>query len=140
MRLIVIGCAPFDCIPAFQKETHFTEELYCDPKRTVYKALGLGSKMVLISGHSKHVKSSALMGTLRSIWRALKSLRKQGDVAQQGGAFVLGPGNKILFQHRDAHPLDHADINKLLVSASLPEFAFSTEACDTAPKDEVCGA
>ena len=95
VRLVVIGCAPYDCIPSFQKETKFTEELYCDPDRKVYKALGLGAKMVLISGHSKHVKSSALMGALRSIWRGLKSLRKQGDVSQQGGAFVLGPQNQV---------------------------------------------
>ena len=41
---------------------------------------------------SEHVKSSALSGALRSTWEALKGLEMQGDVKQQGGQFVIGPG------------------------------------------------
>jgi len=34
-------------------------------------------------------------GTLRSTFQTLKSMQLQGDVKQQGGQFVLGPGKKM---------------------------------------------
>ena len=42
-RLIVIGCAPANCIKDFKKETNFQQEVYCDPNREVYAALGLSA-------------------------------------------------------------------------------------------------
>ncbi len=125
VRLIVIGCAPHTFIKSFRAETGFQLELYCDPERVVYKALGLASRMGAITGHSPHVKSGMLIGTLKSTWRGLKSMRLQGNVTQQGGAFVLGPNDAIHFSHLDANPLDHADINTLLVAAGLPRFDFA---------------
>jgi hypothetical protein len=32
------------------------------------------------------------MGVMRSLWRGMKHKEFQGDVKQQGGALVLGPG------------------------------------------------
>lgn len=44
---------------------------------------------------SKHVKSSFLSGVLQSTFRGVKYCEMQGDINQQGGAFVLGPGQCI---------------------------------------------
>ena len=63
-----------------------------------------------------------------------------GKVTQQGGAYVIAAGGAVLFEHRDANPMDHADINILLSKASLPSFPFSEEPCKTAPPGEVCGS
>jgi len=41
---------------------------------------------------SKHVKSSFLSGVLQSTLRGMKYREMQGDLNQQGGAFILGPG------------------------------------------------
>ena len=41
---------------------------------------------------SEHVRSSVLAGFASSIWRTVKSMGMQGDVKQQGGQLVLGPG------------------------------------------------
>ena len=41
---------------------------------------------------SKHIKSNYIMGTLRAAWRGMKFCEFMGDINQQGGAFVLGPG------------------------------------------------
>ena len=41
---------------------------------------------------SRHVKSSILSGVLQSTWRAVKSMQYQGDMMQQGGQFIVGPG------------------------------------------------
>ena len=32
------------------------------------------------------------MGVMRSLWRGMKHKEFQGDVKQQGGALVVGPG------------------------------------------------
>jgi hypothetical protein len=46
----------------------------------------------------------------------------QGDVSQQGGAFVLGPGPVALLVHRDAHTFGHAPIDELLIAAGKTPF------------------
>lgn len=43
---------------------------------------------------SPHVKSGIVVGQLKSIWRAMTSpaFDFQGDLHQQGGAIIAGPG------------------------------------------------
>ena len=53
---------------------------------------------VLYVASSEHVKSSKLGGTLKSTFQAMKSMQLQGDVKQQGGQFVLGPGKATYIQ------------------------------------------
>lgn len=125
--MVVIGCAGHTDIKGFRKETKYTQELYCDPDRRLYKAFELKASMGGTGGHSEHVKSSIVGGTLKSIWRGLKSMHAQGNVLQQGGAFVVAPGGTILYEHRDDNPQDHAPINDLLVAAGLPRFDFAAK-------------
>lgn len=33
------------------------------------------------------------MGVVKSTWRGMKYSENQGDMNQQGGALILGPGN-----------------------------------------------
>ena len=42
------------------------------------------------------------MGVMRSLWRGMKHKEFQGDVKQQGGALVVGPGT-FLFLLRFAN-------------------------------------
>jgi hypothetical protein len=51
----------------------------------------------------------------------------QGDVQQQGGAFVMGPGRTVHFAHHDQGALDHCNIDVLLEQAGLPPFFKPTE-------------
>ena len=39
-----------------------------------------------------HVKSGVLSGIAQSTWRGMKFKKMQGDMNQQGGALILGPG------------------------------------------------
>lgn len=50
---------------------------------------------VFSANPSPHVKSSLFMGQMKSIWRAMTSpaFDFQGDLHQQGGAIIAGPGN-----------------------------------------------
>jgi len=46
---------------------------------------------------SEHVKSSKLGGILKSTFQTMKSMQLQGDIKQQGGQFVLGPGMFMVY-------------------------------------------
>lgn len=130
VRIVVVGCAPARFIKPFVADTKFPYDLYSDPNRELYSKLGLVNKLGGLGGSkSPHVKSSITGGILKSTWRGLKSMRMQGDVKQQGGALVLGPGDELVYAHQDANPADHAPIDVLLQAAGLePFFGYTTGA------------
>ncbi|KAM6965029.1 LOW QUALITY PROTEIN: peroxiredoxin-like 2C [Aplochiton taeniatus] len=72
---------------------------------------------------SPHVKSGVLVGHMRSIWRAMTcpAFDFQGDLLQQGGALIVGPGCDVHFAHFDMNRLDHMPINWLLQLAGIQD-------------------
>ncbi|XP_030824597.1 peroxiredoxin-like 2C [Camarhynchus parvulus] len=128
VRLIVIGQSSYHHIKSFCSLTGYTHEMYVDPQREIYKILGMkrgeGNKA---SVWSPHVKSNTLLGSIRSIWRAMTgpAFDFQGDPAQQGGALILGPGNEVHFLHLDKNRLDHVPINTILQLAGVKTVNFS---------------
>ncbi|KAM6392270.1 peroxiredoxin-like 2C isoform 3-T3 [Rhynochetos jubatus] len=108
--------------------TGYTHEMYVDPYREIYKTLGMrrgeGNNT---SVRSPHVKSNTLLGSIRSVWRAMTgpAFDFQGDPAQQGGALILGPGNEIHFLHLDKSRLDHIPINTVLQLAGVKTVNFT---------------
>ena len=121
--MVVIGCAPHKFIKGFITKTGYPYEVFCDSEQAVYKALGMIRSLKIGAG-SEHVKSSALYGSLKSTWEALKSLEMQGDVKQQGGQFVIGPGEQLHYVHLDTGSTDHAPINTVLEAAGVKTVVF----------------
>ena len=102
---------------------------------------------------SPHVKSGIFMGQMKSIWRAMTSpaFDFQGDLYQQGGAIIAGPGehsclskisfllccstvlfftpslfllsagSQVHFSHFNMNRLDHMPINWLLQLAGVQQ-------------------
>ncbi|XP_052013003.1 peroxiredoxin-like 2C isoform X2 [Apodemus sylvaticus] len=108
---------PKSFLRPFCKLTGYSHEIYVDPEREIYKRLGMKrGEEISSSGQSPHIKSNLLSGSLQSLWRAVTGplFDFQGDPAQQGGTFILGPGNNIHFVHRDRNRLDHKPINSVL--------------------------
>ncbi|XP_050185615.1 peroxiredoxin-like 2C [Myiozetetes cayanensis] len=130
VRLIVIGQSSYHHIKPFCSLTGYTHEMYVDPQREIYKTLGMkrgeGSN---VSVRSPHVKSNTLLGSMRSIWRAMTgpAFDFQGDPAQQGGALIIGPGNEVHFLHLDKNRLDHVPINTVLQLAGVKPVNFSNK-------------
>ncbi|NXD43808.1 AAED1 protein, partial [Copsychus sechellarum] len=130
VRLIVIGQSSYHHIKPFCSLTGYTHEMYVDPQREIYKVLGMkrgeGNK---VSVRSPHVKSNTLLGSIRSIWRAMTgpAFDFQGDPAQQGGALIIGPGNEVHFLHLDKNRLDHVPINTVLQLAGVKTVNFSNK-------------
>ncbi|NXO67158.1 AAED1 protein, partial [Phainopepla nitens] len=130
VRLIVIGQSSYHHIKPFCSLTGYTHEMYVDPQREIYKILGMkrgeGNK---VSVRSPHVKSNTLLGSIRSIWRAMTgpAFDFQGDPAQQGGALIVGPGDEVHFLHLDKNRLDHVPINTALQLAGVKTLNFSNK-------------
>ncbi|OWF38577.1 thioredoxin-like protein AAED1 [Mizuhopecten yessoensis] len=125
VRIVVIGPAPCKFIKPFKKETGFNYTLYTDPEREIYKALNLKEKMEHGDDkNNKHVKQNVIMGVLRSTWKAMRVQEYEGNIKQQGGAFVLGPGDAVHFAHIDENSLDHTPINDLLEKAGVAAVSF----------------
>ncbi|KAK7136414.1 hypothetical protein R3I94_014911 [Phoxinus phoxinus] len=129
VRLVVIGQSSCSHIEGFCSLTGYPHEIYVDPERQIYKKLGMrrGETYMETPSNSPHVKSSLLIGNLRSMWRAMTSpaFDFQGDPLQQGGALVVGPGPEVHFAHFDMNRLDHMPINWLLQLAGLHTLDFS---------------
>ncbi|XP_054034264.1 peroxiredoxin-like 2C isoform X3 [Dryobates pubescens] len=110
--------------------TGYTHEMYVDPQREIYKTLGMKrGEDNNASVQSPHVKSNMLLGSIRSMWRAMTgpAFDFQGDPAQQGGALILGPGNEVHFLHLDKSRLDHVPINTILQLAGVKPVNFSNK-------------
>ncbi|XP_025944301.1 thioredoxin-like protein AAED1 isoform X2 [Apteryx rowi] len=133
VRLIVIGQSSYHHIKPFCSLTGYTHEIYVDPQREIYKTLGMkrgeGNNTPGTSVQSPHVKSNMLLGSIRSMWRAMTgpAFDFQGDPAQQGGTLILGPGNEVHFLHLDKHRLDHAPINTVLQLAGVKTVNFTNK-------------
>ncbi|NWH68882.1 AAED1 protein, partial [Geococcyx californianus] len=133
VRLIVIGQSSYHHIKPFCSLTGYTHEIYVDPQREIYKTLGMKrGENNNISVRSPHVKSNMLLGSIKSMWRAMTgpAFDFQGDPAQQGGALILGPGNEVHFLHLDKNRLDHVPINRILQLAGVKTVNFTNQ-CQT---------
>ncbi|ROL53733.1 Thioredoxin-like protein AAED1 [Anabarilius grahami] len=116
-------------VRGFCSLTGYPHEIYVDPERQIYRKLGMrrGETYMETPSSSPHVKSSLLVGSLKSMWRAMTSpaFDFQGDSLQQGGALIVGPGPEVHFAHFDMNRLDHMPINWLLQIAGLQTLDFS---------------
>ncbi|XP_073322546.1 peroxiredoxin-like 2C [Pagrus major] len=125
IRLVVIGQAAHYHIEPFCSLTGYPYEIYVDPERSIYQKLGMKreEKFNDSANRSPHVKSGMLMGQVKSIWRAMTSpvFDFQGDLHQQGGAIIVGPGSHVHFYHCDTNRLDHMPINWLLQLAGVQQ-------------------
>ncbi|XP_062273099.1 peroxiredoxin-like 2C [Scomber scombrus] len=125
INLVVIGQSAHHHIEPFCSLTLYPHEIFVDPERCIYQKLGMKKEEKFTnSAHpSPHVKSGIFMGQMKSIWRAMTSpaFDFQGDMDQQGGAIIAGPGSQIHFSHFDMNRLDHMPINWLLQLAGVQQ-------------------
>ncbi|KAM6363887.1 peroxiredoxin-like 2C isoform 3-T3 [Pluvialis apricaria] len=108
----------------------YTCKEYVEDLAKVPKAfLQITSTLRFCLVRSPHVKSNTLLGSIRSVWRAMTgpAFDFQGDPAQQGGALILGPGNEVHFLHLDKNRLDHIPINTVLQLAGVKTVNFTNK-------------
>lgn len=125
-KIIVVGCGDWSLIEGYQKNAGFKGELYANPDRKLYETLGLVSNLQTTpKGEERrsYLTRSLLSGTLWSIWRGpLKNplnVGKQGNISQNGGDFVFGPGASCSYSSRMKHTEDHVEVSELMKAAGV---------------------
>lgn len=94
----------------FYQDFPFEGEIYIDPSLQTYQrfALPRGVAATLLP-------NANWIPMFKSAFKHQVSQKGiQGDSLQQGGTFLIGPGEKILFSHINQNTGDHADINEIL--------------------------
>ena len=54
-----------------------------------------------------------------AVARGFRQVGRQGDIVQQGGTFVLGPGDRVRYEWRDRYAGDNANLDEVV--DALPE-------------------
>ena len=69
----------------------------------------------LARGWAETFHARAVVKGVRAFARGFRQGARQGDPVQQGGTFVLGPGDAVHFEW-DRHAGDHADLSLVLAA------------------------
>ncbi len=111
VALIAIGSGSPEGARRFMDTLGFSADMYVNPDLSAYRAFRLER------GIWKTLGPASLVRGIRAMMQGFRQGRPDGDLWQQGGVFVLGPGETLLFQHRNTSAGDHADLNAVLAAA-----------------------
>jgi len=108
VRLVVIGNGQAWHAKAFREDEAIPFELWVDPEMKAYRAAGL----------RRGLSKTLSLRSLGHVWRAMRSgfrqTKVQGDPWQLGGAFVITPEGKTVYQQVSREAGDHASMPELL--------------------------
>jgi hypothetical protein len=112
VALVAIGSGTPQQAQDFAKKFKFEGELYVSQDLSAYKAFYLQRGFCRTLGP-------------KSLWRGVGTLTKgfhqglkAGDLWQQGGVFVIGPGNQVFFEHIDSYAGENVNLQEV-IAASL---------------------
>jgi hypothetical protein len=106
--LIAVGSGSTSQAKEFVKSFKFKGEMFVDPSLKTYKAFKLKRGLLQTVGPAS-IKSG-----ISAMSKGFRQGRSAGDLWQQGGIFVIGPGEQLLFAHRNQFAGDHADLEAVL--------------------------
>lgn len=118
-RVVVVGNGGAHFARAFIEERNVTVDVFVDPSRRTYDAAGL----------KRGMGATFSMNVLKNSVRAMKNGHFQGmtkgDPWQQGGVFVLGPGDTEHYAYVSAQAGDHPPVDEV-VDAIVGPFEAQT--------------
>jgi len=110
ISLVAIGNGSPASARQFVQEFQFDGEMYVDPSLEAYRAFKLKRGLLKTLGPTSFLKG---LGAMKNGFRQGSP---DGDLWQQGGLFVIGPGENITFAHRDRFAGDHANLDQVIAS------------------------
>jgi hypothetical protein len=108
--LVVVGPAKPEHIAAFRQATGYAGSLYVDPSLRTFRTAGL------VHGWATTYHPLSVLKGVRAFAQGFRQGARQGDVAQQGGTFVLGPGDRVRFEWRDRFAGDNPDLDAVVTA------------------------
>ena len=110
--LTLIGQATPRQAAAFRRKTKIDLPVLADEPRQTYKLMGLPRASVAQLLGPRSVLSGVKHGARSGVMQG----RIVGDAAQLGGAFVIGPGDEVLFEQRSENAGDTIEPGDLLAA------------------------
>ena len=109
-ELIIVGNGRPEHAIDFRDSEHVESPLYVDPELRAYAAAGL----------KRGLRSSLSVGVLLRGVRALREGKRQGatmgDPWQQGGVFIIRPGNRVDFSYISEEAGDHPSVEAIIAT------------------------
>ncbi len=112
--LVVVAPSKAEHIAGFRESTGYKGALFVDPTLRAFRTAGL------VRGRGSTYHPPAV---LRGVWAMAQGFRqvgRQGDIVQQGGTFVLGPGDRVRYEWRDRYAGHHADLDQVVEALPSP--------------------
>lgn len=106
-RVVVIGQGSPEDAREFRDANGVTLPLYVDPSRASYCAVGLKR------GFWSTLGPGAVARAVSALTSGYRQRRSSGDVLQQGGVVVMGPGGREFYRYASREAGDHPSIGKL---------------------------
>lgn len=113
-KLLVVGSAPHEAIGGFRAATGYEGPLLVDPSLRAFRAAGLAY------GAGRTFDPRMLRLAITAWLSGLRPGTPTGQLFQQGGTFVLGPGEAVRFEWRDRFPGDHPDLREVVAALPSP--------------------
>jgi hypothetical protein len=111
-ELVVVGCGMPEHITGFRAATGYAGPLLTDPSLRTFQAAGLAS------GWSRTFDPRAVLKGIVAFAGGFRQGARRGNPVQQGGTFVLGPGDRVRFAWRDRFAGDHPGMQEVLAALS----------------------
>ncbi|CAD6963663.1 unnamed protein product [Tilletia controversa] len=119
-RVVVVGHGAAEGIERYREmsEARASIEIYADPKKQLFSALGVTRKSLDMGGKTpSYQKGSVLAMVLHGVRESLGSgmlAFKGGDIAQLGADFIFNAQGEVTFAHRMVNSRDHTEVPDLV--------------------------
>ncbi|MBU0992308.1 MAG: AhpC/TSA family protein [Proteobacteria bacterium] len=113
VTIVAIGSGTPEQARDFAEKFNFQGEIYLDQALRSYKAFKLER------GFWRTLGPASLARGFKTLKQGFRQGRNAGDLWQQGGVFVIGPGNQIVFQHRNSGAGDQADLDAVIQACPI---------------------
>ncbi|SPO28446.1 uncharacterized protein UTRI_04843 [Ustilago trichophora] len=122
LDFVIVGQGDWHVIKAYREVMQVPYPMYADPKRNVYRALGMTLRTNdanPVCARPDYASMSMTKGILVAIKKGLfdMPIRNPGDMKLLGGDFILGPGLQCSFTHRMTTADGHMDLPRILAQA-----------------------
>jgi hypothetical protein len=107
-ELVIVGNGRPGHAIDFRDSEHVTCPLYVDPELRAYAAAGLKR------GLRSSLSPGVILRGLRAFAEGQRQGATMGDPWQQGGVFIICPGNRVEFAHISEEAGDHPSVEAIL--------------------------
>ncbi len=119
--LVFVGNGSPYFAQAFREDLKIDAPIFVDPEQKAYAAAGLKR------GIHTSLTPKVISNAVRAMRRGSRQQKTQGDVWQQGGVFVIGPGNREHFRHVSRVAGDHPEDRDILTALAFASHEIKHE-------------